>query len=87
MRYQAVLRQHRIRTSMSRKGNCWDNSVAESFFSSLKTELHPATWSTRAQARATLAEYIERFYNSARLHSTLGYQSPAAFETGFSVVG
>jgi transposase InsO family protein len=79
-RYQDTLRRQGIRVSMSRKGNCWDNSVAESFFSILKTELHPATWPTRAQARAAIADYIEGFYNCSRLHSTLGYQSPAAFE-------
>ena len=54
-------------------------------FSTLKTELHPATWSTRAQARAAIADYIERFYNCGRLHSTLRYQSPAAFEARFKV--
>jgi putative transposase len=79
-RYQAVLRQHGMRVSMSRKGNCWDNSVVESFFSSLKTELQPASWATRAEARAALADYIDRFYNVRRLHSTLGYRSPADFE-------
>ena len=62
-RYQAVLRDHRCTVSMSRKGNCWDNSVVESFFSTLKTELHPTTWATRAQARRDVADYIERFYN------------------------
>jgi putative transposase len=84
-RYQDALRRHGFRVSMSRKGNCWDNSVAESFFSTLKTELHPATWPTRAQARAAIADYIERFYNCGRLHSTLRYQSPAAFEARFKV--
>jgi len=82
-RYQDLLRRHGIRLSMSRKGNCWDNSVVESFFSTLKTELHPTTWATRADARAAIAEYIERFYNVRRLHSTLGYRSPAAFEAQF----
>jgi len=84
-RYQAVLQQHRFHSSMSRKGNCWDNSVVESFFSTLKTELHPATWPTRAQARLAVADYIERFYNPHRLHSTLNYRSPAAFEARFKV--
>jgi len=79
-RYQAVLHRHGMRVSMSRKANCWDNSVAESFFSTLKTELHPAVWPTRATARAAIADYIERFYNAHRLHSTLAYCSPAAFE-------
>jgi putative transposase len=79
-RYQAVLVRHGMCRSMSRKGNCWDNSVVESFFSTLKTELHPAVWPTRAAARTVIADYIERFYNAHRLHSTLGYRSPAAFE-------
>jgi len=82
-RYQAALRQHGIRASMSRKGNCWDNSVVESFFRTLKTELHPTTWPTRAAARAAIADYIERFYNGQRLHSTLGYRSPVVFEAQF----
>jgi putative transposase len=82
-RYQAVLRRHGVRVSMSRKGNCWDNSVVESFFRTLKTELHPTTWATRAEARTAIADYIERFYNARRLHSTLGYRSPADFEAQF----
>jgi transposase InsO family protein len=84
-RYQAVLRQHGLRVSMSRKGNRWDNSVVESFFSTLKTELHPASWATRAEARAALSDYIDCFYNVRRLHSTLGYRSPADFEARFGV--
>jgi putative transposase len=68
---------------MSRKGNCWDNSVVESFFRTLKTELYPTTWSTRADARRAIAEYIERFYNRQRLHSTLNYRTPAEFEAQF----
>jgi transposase InsO family protein len=66
---------------MSRKGNCWDNAVAESFFSSLKMELvHEADFATREQARAALFEYIEVFYNRQRRHSSLGYLSPVDFE-------
>jgi putative transposase len=84
-RYQALLRHHGIRVSMSRKGNCWDNSVVESFFRTLKTELHPTTWPTHAQARRAIADYIERFYNCRRLHSTLDYRSPADFEAQFKV--
>lgn len=84
-RYQAVLRHYGLRASMSRTGNCWDNSVVESFFSTLKTELAPATWATRAEARAALVDYIERFYNVRRLHSTLGYRSPDDFEAHFEV--
>ena len=84
-RYQAVLRHYGLRTSMSRAGNCWDNSVVESFFSTLKTELQPARWATRPEARAAIADYIDRFYNVRRLHSTLGYRSPADFEARFRV--
>jgi transposase InsO family protein len=84
-RYQAVLRHYGVRASMSRTGNCWDNSVVESFFSTLKTELQPVRWATRAEARAALADYIERFYNVRRLHSTLGYRSPADFEARLEV--
>jgi putative transposase len=84
-RYQALLQQHGLRVSMSRKGNCWDNSVVESFFRTLKTELHPTTWLTRAHARSAIGDYIERFYNERRLHSTLGYRSPAHFEAQLNV--
>ena len=83
--YQVVLQQHRIRVSMSRRGDCWDNSVVESFFSSLKAELHPATWPTREDARTAITDYIERFYNCQRLHSALGYCSPADFEAQLKV--
>ena len=70
---------------MSRKGNCWDNAVAESFFSTLKTELvHRHTWKTRAELRAAVFEYIEVFYNRKRIHSSIGYKSPAQFEADFA---
>jgi len=79
--YQATLQQAGIVCSMSRRGNCWDNAVAESFFATLKIELvREETWTTRAAARAALFEYIEVFYNGQRRHSTLGYLSPRAFE-------
>jgi transposase InsO family protein len=79
--YQRMLAAHGIVASMSRRGNCWDNAVAESFFATLKVELaHDAHWATRAQAQADLFEYIECFYNGRRRHSALGYLSPAAFE-------
>jgi len=71
--------------SMSRKGNCYDNPVQESFFGTLKTELvHHEHYATRAQARASIFEYIEVFYNRRRLHSSLGYQSLEAFEAGLT---
>lgn len=79
--YQQVLARHGIVCSMSRRGNCWDNAVAESFFATLKVELvHDAAWDTRAAARRALFEYLEPFYNGRRRHSALGYLSPRAFE-------
>ena len=79
--YQRVLARHGIVGSMSRRGDCWDNAVAESFFATLKVELvHHAAWATRAAARTELFEYLELFYNGQRRHSALGYLSPRAFE-------
>jgi len=79
--YQNALGAKGIICSMSRRGNCWDNAVAESFFATVKVELvHDATWQTRAAARLALFEYIEVFYNGQRRHSSLGYLSPRAFE-------
>jgi putative transposase len=79
--YQELLRAHGLEVSMSRKGNCWDNAAMESFFGTLKRELvHRETYPTREQARRSLFEYIEVFYNRQRLHSTLGYLSPVQYE-------
>ena len=79
--YQKALAARGIQCSMSRKGNCWDNAVAESFFSSLKMELvHDADFATHEQARTALFEYIEVFYNRQRRHFSLGYVSPVDFE-------
>ena len=79
--YQQLLAVHGIQSSMSRKGNCWDNAVAESFFATLKVELvRQSRWSTRTQARNELFEYIELFYNRQRRHSALGYLCPTEFE-------
>jgi len=79
--YQRVLAQHGIVCSMSRRGDCWDNAVAESFFATVKVELvHDAAWATRAVARTELVDYLELFYNGQRRHSALGYLSPRAFE-------
>jgi putative transposase len=70
-----------ITASMSRKGNCWDNAVAESFFASIKVELKPENvWSTRAEARTAIFDYIETWYNPQRRHSTNGYLSPVTYE-------
>jgi putative transposase len=82
-RYQALLRTWGFRCSMSRPANCYDNAPVESFFRTLKTELEPQTHATRRAAVTAIADYIERFYNRERLHSTLHYQSPAAFEAAW----
>jgi len=79
--YQDALKSRGMLCSMSRKGNCWDNAVAESFFGSLKTErVYHRRYRTRDEARRDIFEYVEVFYNRVRLHSTLGYLSPAQFE-------
>ena len=79
--YQALLAEHGMRCSMSRKGDCWDNAVVESFFATLKAELvDDAQWGTREEARAALFEYLEIWYNRQRRHSSLGYLSPVQFE-------
>ena len=79
--HRALLKQHGIRQSMSRKGNCWDNAVSESFFHTLKTELiHHQIYQTRDEAKQAVFEYIEVFYNRERLHSANGYLSPLDFE-------
>jgi transposase InsO family protein len=82
--YRKALGDLDIVCSMSRKGNCWDNAVAESFFATLKTELvYRRRFATRAEAREAIFDFIETFYNSHRRHSTLGYLSPMEFENKF----
>jgi transposase InsO family protein len=78
--YQRLLTRHGIIPSMSRRGDCWDNAVVESFFSTLKHELETRDWPTEAAATAALATYIDGFSNPIRLHSTLDYQPPNGFE-------
>jgi putative transposase len=79
--FTELLAEHRMVQSLSRPRQCWDNAVAESFFSSLKEELiHRRSWATRAQARTAIVDYIEVFYNRRRLHSSLGYLTPADYE-------
>jgi len=79
--HRAELSAHSIVASMSRKGDCWDNAVAESFFSTLKIELvHDNDFETRAAAHAALSSYIESFYNCRRRHSTIKYRSPVEHE-------
>lgn len=79
--YQALLKQHGIICSMSRKGNCWDNAAMESFFRSLKVEsLYHHSFKTREEAKMAVFDYIEVFYNRQRRHSTLNYLSPIDYE-------
>jgi putative transposase len=79
--FQRLMADNGVTCSMSRSGNVWDNAAMESFFSSLKTErIARKTYRTRNQARAEVLDYIERFYNPTRRHSTLGYLSPIDFE-------
>ena len=79
--YRTVLAAHGIESSMSRKGDCWDNAVVESFFATLKVELvHESVFVTRDQARREIFDYIEVFYNRQRRHSYLGYLSPVNYE-------
>jgi putative transposase len=79
--FQRLMAEHGVTCSMSRAGNCWDNAAMESFFSSLKTERTARkTYRTRDDAKADVFDYIERFYNPKRRHSTLGYISPMEFE-------
>ena len=80
--HRNILKDHGIIQSMSRKGNCWDNAVSESFFSTLKRELvKPSDFVNQKQATSAIFEYIEVFYNNIRAHSSIGYRSPAQFET------
>ena len=79
--YQRLLGKHGITCSMSRVAQCWDNAPVESFFASLKREpVHDEHYTTREQARASIFEYVEAFYNRVRRHSALGHVSPAEFE-------
>ena len=79
--YQRRLSEERIECSMSRRGNCWDNAPMESFFASLNKELvHDEDYATRAEAKASIFEYIEAFYNRVRRHSALGYVAPDEYE-------
>lgn len=79
--FQKLLKNYSAISSMSRKGNCWDNAVAESFFRTIKSELvYHCKYITRQEAKESIFEYIEAFYNSKRLHSSIGYLSPMQFE-------
>ena len=78
--YQALLAAHGMIPSMSRRGNCWDNAVVESFFATLKTELAPMRWATRAEAQRQVNAWITCWYNNQRRHSALGFRSPYQYE-------
>ncbi len=79
--HRKILKDHDIIQSMSRKGNCWDNAVSESFFHSLKTELvHQCQFKTREKAKQAIFDYIEVFYNRQRIHSANNYLSPVDYE-------
>jgi transposase InsO family protein len=85
--FRSKLKEYGVQLSMSRKGNCWDTAVVESFFKTLKQELqNDARFVSREEARIQLFEYIEVFYNRKRLHSTLGYLSPAQYESKLSTL-
>ena len=82
--YREALRKQGVVVSMSRRGNCWDNAVAESFFATIKRELlRRQRWTSRRELRAAVFEYIEAFYNRRRLHSSIGYKTPAEVERGY----
>ena len=79
--YQALLRRRGILISINGRGNCYDNSMVETFFKTIKSELiWPVAWQSRQQAENAVARYIDGFYNPVRRHSSLGFQSPIAFE-------
>ncbi len=79
--YQALLKKNEIIPSMSRKGDCWDNAVAESFFHTLKVEkINRFRFKTRDEAKREIFKYIEMYYNRKRMHSSLGYKSPVDYE-------
>lgn len=81
IRYQNLLKDNRLVGSMSRKGNCWDNAIAESFFHTLKVELvYTERYVTREQAKQSIFQYIEGYYNQCRLHSAIDYMAPFEFE-------
>ena len=80
-KYRGILENNSLIGSMSRKGNCWDNAIAESFFHTLKTELvHENSYATREAAKQSLFQYMEGYYNQKRLHSAIDYKATIEFE-------
>ncbi|MGH8273201.1 MAG: transposase, partial [Gammaproteobacteria bacterium] len=85
--YRGRLKQLGMHASMSRKGNCWDNAVAESFFATVEFELiERRVFASRTQARSAIFEFIEVFYNRQRAHQTLGYKTPLQMEQEYRLV-
>ena len=85
--YIAALDEHGMVRSMSRKGDCWDNAVAESFFASVEHEFRGRnTFATPAEVRSDMPSYIDDFYNSERIHSTPGYLCPIEYELAFTIL-
>lgn len=85
--HRAILKDHKIIQSMSRKGDCWDNATSESFFSTIKREIpQMGDFIDQKQATAAIFEYIEVFYNRIRAHSTIGYRAPAEFEKNTTIL-
>lgn len=85
--HRAILKDHKIIQSMSRKGDCWDNATSESFFSTIKREMPQiGNFVDQKQAASTIFEYIEVFYNRIRAHSTIGYRAPAEFEEDTRII-
>lgn len=80
-KYRQIIKNNHLIGSMSRRGNCWDNAIAESFFHTLKVELiHTMRYSTRVEARMNIFQYIESYYNRVRLHSAIDYRTPVEVE-------
>lgn len=80
-KYRQLLKQHNLIGSMSRKGNCWDNAFAESFFHTLKVELvHECKYSTREMAKQSIFQYVEQYYNRKRMHSSIDFRTPNEVE-------
>ena len=84
MLFRILIEKHALTQSMSRRGHCWDNAVAESFFATLKKQaVHGERFSTRNQAQQKIFEYIECYYNRVRRHSTIGWVSPVDFKAAY----
>ena len=80
-KYRNIIKSNKLIGSMSRRGNCWDNAIAESFFHTLKVELvHQEIYKTRDEARTSIFQYIETFYNRKRMHSSIDYKTPDEVE-------